>query len=787
MRVVRRSIRPAGLLGFVGAVAIVAAVAGGPQRHLARAGPIFTPGPIFTFIGPFHLVPPQDVLTQHDDNARTGAQLSETQLTPSNVAGSHLKYFPLSTFGLQYDRDVDGGIVAQPLYVHGLGTPAGVKNVVLVATANDSLYAFDADDMSADAVDASGVSTKSLWPARRLEVTGPTDICGETNPGIVGVTSTPVIDIGRGVMFVVARRKTTPALSDHGTDWLHEVSLYDGHDVLPAVQVASSGFNAQCQRNRPGLLLQNGIVYVAYGTYTCDAGCPGNVPYRGWVFGFKETDLSTAMVFNDAGSSGGAKGIWQTGNGIAGNGTSLYLQTGNDIPATNPAAQYADSFLKLTPDAAHGTLDVAAWYQPSDAPALGAGDTDLGSGGPLLLPNGYVVGGGKQGTYYLLDAALDASSAVSFQAFYNSWHLGPTPNPRYPSVAAYATPCPETDSYGVDGEGSPCYIPPNTYQNGEAYGPNIHGGPVYWQTDLAHGYIYKMAERDFLTAFRFDQTTVPPSIDSAHPIVSTIRPPDGMPGGFSTISANGTANGILWTSYPLGDAQWNNTTGRLIAQDALTLKLLWANDATESVFAKSVPPTVADGRVFLATLGGTHVPGSGRLQVYGMRSLLTVHVPPLELPPPYTIPIPDPAQMIAQRYALWGGAAGPLGVRVGGVSSLGSGIYVQRYRGYVLGGGQGGVPVAPGTDLRPLECANRATSKLTEVDSAIYFSAKAGVHVVRGELLREYLAEGGPLKLGLPTSEEVPSGDGYGKLVRFERGSLSWLPGRRAAAQLLRR
>src|SRR5712692_2283351 len=143
----------------------------------------------------------QNVVTQHNDNARHGAQLAETRLTPANVAGR--------AFGLLYDRAVLGTIMAQPLYVHGVmtgrsGTGAPIfKNLVYVATSQDIVYAFDADDTSPDAV-SGGESTKAVW-RRSIGTPHVGDICGETDPPIVGITGTPVIDVSAGRMYVVAR------------------------------------------------------------------------------------------------------------------------------------------------------------------------------------------------------------------------------------------------------------------------------------------------------------------------------------------------------------------------------------------------------------------------------------------------------------------------------------------------------------------------------------------------------------------------------------------------------
>jgi hypothetical protein len=215
---------------------------------------------------------------------------------------------------------------------------------------------------------------------------------------------------------------------------------------------------------------------------------------------------------------------------------------------------------------------------PSNAPL---GDTDLGSGGPLLLPGRRLIGGGKQGRYYVLDAdtmhlVQDTTSPdpvhieEGFQAFLN------THNPEFTQL---------------------------DYASGEEFGPNIHGGPVFWQ---AIGFVYKMAEKDFLKAFRYDPLTR--TVQQQPVATASVRPPAGMPGGFSSISANGDHDGILWTLLPNANAQAAKAPGTLIAFDAKTLIELWRDPIPET-FAKFCPPTIADGKVIRVTFANDGLPG----------------------------------------------------------------------------------------------------------------------------------------------------------------------------------
>jgi hypothetical protein len=123
-----------------------------------------------------------------------------------------------------------------------------------------------------------------------------------------------------------------------------------------------------------------------------------------------------------------------------------------------------------------------------------------------------------------------------FQAFFNTWHS----DPRQPD-------CPYNQM--VDR----CYVDPAPYGPAERFGPNIHGGPVYWERPrLGYGLIYQMTEKDFLKAFTYDLRTH--RVPEQPRMTARLRPPDCMPGGFSSLSADGDADGIVWTSLATADA-----------------------------------------------------------------------------------------------------------------------------------------------------------------------------------------------------------------------------------------
>jgi hypothetical protein len=200
-----------------------------------------------------------NVTTSRNDLARTGSYLAETQLRPVNVNGA--------SFGRLYERQVNGDLLAQVLYVRGVrGTPRGTKNLFFAATSTNEVYAFDADDPN---------NPDPVWKAGPLGATrllNEGEICRETI-GTVGITSTPVIDVARQMMYVVARHWAhggvpVPGKIDlAGDHYLHALRLSDGTPVLPAVKIGGTDprtnmtFDSTVQRNRPGLLLLRNIIY----------------------------------------------------------------------------------------------------------------------------------------------------------------------------------------------------------------------------------------------------------------------------------------------------------------------------------------------------------------------------------------------------------------------------------------------------------------------------------------------------------------------------------------------
>src|SRR5580692_4425215 len=304
------------------------------------------------------------VLTQKNDVARTGQNLQETTLNTSNVN--------VSGFGKIFYRTVDGFIYAQPLYVPGLTIQGATHNVVYVATEHNSVYAFDADNPNEPA---------PLWQVNLGTSVPSQDICiisGDTNPADcpyydispeIGITSTPVIDNVAGLIYVVARTKNTANNTYH--DYLHALNLLTGADELGGpieiigqvngTGTGSSGgvvaFQPVYQHQRPALLLENGVLYIAFGS----VGDIGGV-YHGWVMSYNASTLQQEAIFNDT-PNGDDGGIWSAGQGpVADTSGNIYFMTGNGDFNANVAGgtYYGDSFIKFS----GSSLAVADYFTP---------------------------------------------------------------------------------------------------------------------------------------------------------------------------------------------------------------------------------------------------------------------------------------------------------------------------------------------------------------------------------------------------------------------------------------
>lgn len=511
--------------------------------------------------------------THHNDVSRTGQNINETVLTTAVVSST-------ATFGKKFSQPVDGQLFAQPLYVPNVSIAGGTHNVIYLATENDTVYAYDADSNA-------GANANPLWKANLVDTghgaaagaapvgasgSGTGDVaCGNISKQI-GITATPVIDPSTNTMYVAAESKENGSFFQR----LHAIDITTGAEKSqgPVVITATVAGNAEggttvtfdplMHLSRPGLLLLNGSVYIAYSS-NCD-----NTPYHGWVFSYNAASFAQTGVYITT-PNGGLGGIWMSGDGIAGDSSgNIYIASGNgDFDSVNvPAIETGDTLFKLNQRGS--LLPIVDYFTPTDQDSLDSADLDLGSGGLVLLPDQpgahphMLVQAGKTGTIYLVDR--DHMTA-------NNQH--------------YCSGC-ASDTQVV-----------------QAIANVISGGmwsmPVYWNNN-----VYFWGSGDTLTSFSLSNgllSTVPKA--SSTLVLS-------YPGSVPTISANGTSNGIVWavdaTSYYAGSG---SNQGVLHAFDASGATSV-INELYNSTMAannqdqlgpgvKFAVPTVANGKVYVGT------------------------------------------------------------------------------------------------------------------------------------------------------------------------------------------
>ncbi|HYK53503.1 MAG TPA: hypothetical protein VEV38_08230 [Candidatus Eremiobacteraceae bacterium] len=338
-----------------------------------------------------------DVVTYHFDDARDGWNPYETTLTVNDVNSKH--------FGLQFNLPLDADTMGEPLYVANVFTPVdgNTHNLIYAATENDSLFAYDAD------------TGALVWQQSYLnQALGDqpmpiSDIksCKDIQPN-VGITSTPVIDPSTNTMFLVTK-VVDPSPTRTWHQYIHAVDIGTGLD-LPGSPVEIQGqittqggqvvtFNPLWQLNRPGLLLTNGVVYVAFGSH-CDYD---GTQARGWIFAYNESLTPVASAVTTVDDLEGFGSIWQSGYGVASDDQgNLFALTGNG--AFDGTSNFGDSALKIS-----ANLTLEDYFSPANEQVLDSDDVDFGSGGAMLLPTqpgtfpDLMVGAGKDETLYLLN------------------------------------------------------------------------------------------------------------------------------------------------------------------------------------------------------------------------------------------------------------------------------------------------------------------------------------------------------------------------------------------------
>lgn len=498
------------------------------------------------------------VLTYHNDNMRTGQDTHETTLTTANVN--------FASFGKVGFYPVDGKVDAEPLYVAGESIKGATHNVLYVVTEHDSAYAFDAD------------SGSPLWHVSVLgQNETPTDPrhCSQVKPEI-GITSTPVIDPKagpHGTIYLVAASKDS---SGNYHQRFHALDMTTGAEVsgspvtlqatYPSMgPLSSSGqvvFDPAQYNERAGLLLLNGVVYMAWSSH-CDI-----MPYTGWVMGYDENTLKQTTVLNVT-PNGSEGAMWQSGGGPAADSSgNIYVLDGNGTFETSLNSKgfpsrddYGNAFLKLS--TTDGKLAVADYFMMDNTIAESNADQDLGSGGTLLLPD-----------------QTDASGNV-----------------RHLAVGAGK----DRNIYVVDRDNMGKFNPDsnNIYQELKgALGGAEFAMPAYW-----NNFVYYGAVGDAIRAYPIAQAklAVAPGSKTQHAFP--------YPGATPSVSSNGTSNGIVWVED-------NSNPAVLYAYDATNLQheLYDSNQAANGrdqygAGNKFITPLIANGKVYVGTTNGVAVFG----------------------------------------------------------------------------------------------------------------------------------------------------------------------------------
>ena len=510
------------------------------------------------------------VWTQRGNNHRTGSNINETILNTSNVN--------VNDFGRLYSYPVDGQVYAQPLYIPGLNIAGiGIRNVLILTTQHNTVYAYDADSLTSPLWTAS-LGPSCPLPDAYLDRYGPyKDIKVE-----IGTTSTPVIDTTSNILYAVAFSK------ENGNYYhkLYAIDITNGHLILNSpvtlnASVAGTGdasingivsFDSKDENQRTALVLSNGIIYVIFASY-------GDLdPYHGWVLGYGSNDLVQKFVFNST-PNGAEGGIWMSGQGpsVDSNGD-IYLTVANgDFDANTGGTEYGDSFLKLHPTT--NSLTVTDYFTPYNQNYLKTVDADLGVDAPILIPNSnMLVGSGKEGKIYVIDRT---------------------------NFGKYNT--------------SGCNCDNQILQSFSAFSGYLHASMAYWDGNTG-SYLFGWSNLDNLKAFKRNGNSFGPNPSSE----STFMSPNVEAGGVVAVSSNGAnaGTGIVWCNIPLStDPVSGNITGVLRAFDATDLsKELWNSNQNSSdqvgFFAKFNTPTIINGRVYEPSF-------SGQVHVYGLFTTIT--------------------------------------------------------------------------------------------------------------------------------------------------------------------
>jgi hypothetical protein len=498
-----------------------------------------------------------DVLTYHNDSARTGQNLTEATLTTSNVNSAK--------FGKIGFLSVDSLVDGEPLYASQVAIPGnGTHNLLIAATEHGTVYAFDAD---------SGTAIWSKSTLQSGETTSDGRSCSQVSSEI-GITSTPVIDRSQGAhgaIYVVAMSKNGSTYHQriHALDLAQGTELFGGpvevQATYPGTGDNSSGgnviFDPSQYKERAGLLLLNGVIYTGWASH-CDIR-----PYTGWIIGYSASTLGQTSILNVT-PNGNEGAIWMAGAGLAAdNSGDIYFLDGNGDFDQNLNANgfpsngdYGNAFMKLS--TTNNKLAVADYFEMFNQASENGNDIDLGSGGAMVIPDftsggqtvHLAVGAGKDGNLYVVNR----------------------------------------DSMGK-------FNPSNNSKVYQALNGVLPGGvwamPAYFNNTVYYGSVGNVLQAFGISGAKLSSGATAHTVNNFP-----------YPGTTPSISANGASEGIVW-------AVENNSPAVLHAYDATTLNELYnSSQATggRDQFGsgnKFMTPMIANGKVFVGTPNGVAVFG----------------------------------------------------------------------------------------------------------------------------------------------------------------------------------
>jgi hypothetical protein len=501
-----------------------------------------------------------NVLMFRNDGFHTGQNLTETTLTPANVNSTR--------FGKLLMLPADGKVDGQPLYVAGLNMPDhGIHNVVFMASEHDTVYAYDAD-----------YPGDSLWHVSVLqpgETPADPQGCSQIEPEI-GISATPVIDLSAGVhgtMYLVSMSKDS-AGGYHQR--LHALDITSGDEqfggpveisaTFPGNGDAGFGglvyFDPRMYKDRSALVLSDGVLYTSWAS-NCDAR-----PYTGWVIGYDQYSLTQSLVYNFTPDGEGGS-IWGGGAGPALDPQGhLFFQLANgtfdgnlDVQGFPVKGDFGNAFVNLSVEGR--VPKVLDYWTMHNSEMESDADVDLGSGGVMLLPD-----------------VVDANGAVR--------HLG-TGAGKDGNVYVF-----DRDNMGKFNPGADNTL----YQElPGALGNSEFASPAWF-----NGTVYYGAAWDYIRAFSITDGTLS---------ASTVMTPGAFayPGTTPSVSANGASNGILWAIENNGVAVLHAYDAGNIARELYNSGQAGRGRDYLGAGSKWIPPTIADGRVFVPTASGVAVFG----------------------------------------------------------------------------------------------------------------------------------------------------------------------------------